>query len=666
MRGFIALFVFLQIGWKASGQTFELDKVTIEELQQQTHPLEPDAGAAILFENGTTFMDLSDEGFELVTQVDVKIKIYNEKGYDWGNKSILHYIGTNFKDKVDISRAVTYNLVNGKIEKTKLKSEGEFVEEINRYWALKKIAMPNVKSGSIIEFRYIIRSPDLGDIPVWRFQKSIPVNHSKYVTKIPNYYTFKTDFRGELPKIEESIANRMHTFITTYRPGENRLYRGGFVSDKVIFQEHIKTYTAENRPSISKERYVGNINNYVSSIAHEVAMTNFPHSGIKHYSQTWDDVVKNIYKSDEFGGELRKNAYFEADLNLLLANTASEKEKIAKIFSHVKNTMNWNGIQSSYCKGGVRKAYKEKVGNAAEINLILVAMLRAAGLNANPVLVSTRDNGISFFPNRMGFNYVVASVALDNEHIVMDATEKATIPNMLPVRALNWTGRIVKADGTSESINLTPQKLSKENVTMLCEIDQKGNLKGNVRSQYFDYNALEFRNVNKSLSKDNTIELVESQFPGIIVDNYNADQDDLSKPITESYSFTHDNASEIIAGKLYLSPLLFFTQNENFFKQEERKYPVDFIYPKERKFAFTIKIPEGYVVESLPGVTNVVMGNQLGTYKFNINVANNQIQVLSILTINESVIGPDDYLGLKAFFEKIVAKQNEKIVLKKA
>jgi hypothetical protein len=62
------------------------------------------------------------------------------------------------------------------------------------------------------------------------------------------------------------------------------------------------------------------------------------------------------------------------------------------------------------CNEGVKKAYKDKTGNVAEINLMLTAMLRYAGLNANPVLVSTRSNGIAIFPNRTAFNYVIAAV----------------------------------------------------------------------------------------------------------------------------------------------------------------------------------------------------------------------------------------------------------------
>src|SRR5690606_26468950 len=130
------------------------------------HPLEPDAPAAILFESGKTYMEFSEQqGFMLITEVDIRIKIYKKDGYSWANRAIDYYIGQNPPEKINISKAFTYNLVNGSIEKTKLKSEGEFDEKPNKYTGVKKITMPNVKEGSVIEYRYQITSPYLSNIP---------------------------------------------------------------------------------------------------------------------------------------------------------------------------------------------------------------------------------------------------------------------------------------------------------------------------------------------------------------------------------------------------------------------------------------------------------------------------------------------------------------------
>jgi transglutaminase-like putative cysteine protease len=135
-------------------------------------------------------------------------------------------------------------------------------------------------------------------------------------------------------------------------------------------------------------------------IQYELASTNFPSNGIVNYSTDWESVAKTIYESEYFGREVAKTSYYEADLEELINGKVSRGERITAIFDFVKNRMNWNEKMGYYTDLGVKKAYTEKVGNVADINLMLVSMLREAQIKCNPVLVSTRSNGISVFPNR--------------------------------------------------------------------------------------------------------------------------------------------------------------------------------------------------------------------------------------------------------------------------
>ena len=129
-----------------------------------------------MFKSGKTNFRLTSDGqWEITTDVDVKIKIYKKEGLEFANQQIPYYVGSN-KERVVISDAFTYNIVNGKIEKTKLKSEGEFKEEVNERWNLKKITFPSVKEGSIIEYSYKIVSPYISNFSDWYFQYEIPVN----------------------------------------------------------------------------------------------------------------------------------------------------------------------------------------------------------------------------------------------------------------------------------------------------------------------------------------------------------------------------------------------------------------------------------------------------------------------------------------------------------
>jgi hypothetical protein len=661
-----AIIVFILSVCYANAQQFELGKVTKEELEQKAHPLEPDADAAILYQSGTTFMDFDEkDGFVLVTESEIRIKIYTKEGYDWANKSVRYYIGGNSTEKVSFSKAVTYNLVNGAIEKSKLKSEGEFDEKANKFWGVKKIAMPGVKEGSVIEYKYRITSPYMSSFPTWTFQSTIPVNYSKYVTKIPEYYTYKSNFRGYVyPVKQETSEDKTYTYTSKDRSANGYITNTTFTNESIKYKESITTYTVQKAPSMKEENYVSNIRNYLSSIEHELSMTRFPNSPIKNISMNWDDVVKSIYDAENFGAELKKNGYFEQDLPAVIAGLNTGEEKTVAIFNFVKNRMNWNEYFGYTCDDGVKKAYKDKVGNTAEINLMLTAMLRAAGISANPVLVSTRSNGIALFPNRTAFNYVVCAVEANNKIVLLDATDKYALPDIMPVRALNWIGRVIRENGSSAEVDLMPKSNSKDVVNVMASLESDGKLKGKVRDQYFDYNAFLYRSNYNGLSKDTYLEKLEKKYTGIEIEEYNATTDDFSKPVTESFSFVHSNLSEIIGDKIYIPALLFFASDENPFKQEKREYPVDFIFPHQDKYAFTISLPAGYGVESLPAPASITMGD-LGTFKFNITATATQIQIASSYDINEAVIAAEDYETLKNFFKAMIEKQNEKIVLKK-
>ncbi|RZK12802.1 MAG: DUF3857 domain-containing protein, partial [Flavobacterium sp.] len=181
------------VSFIGNAQELELGKVSIKELEEKMHPKDSSAVASVLYSKGHTFFNYSESsGFMVVTEVEMRIKIYKKEGYDWANKSIRYYVGNTPNERASFSKAVSYNLVEGKIEKTKLKSDGEFTEQANKYWAVKKIAMPNVKEGTVIEYKYTIESPYITSFPDWEFQESIPVNYSEYKTSVPEFYTYSS------------------------------------------------------------------------------------------------------------------------------------------------------------------------------------------------------------------------------------------------------------------------------------------------------------------------------------------------------------------------------------------------------------------------------------------------------------------------------------------
>jgi basic membrane lipoprotein Med (substrate-binding protein (PBP1-ABC) superfamily) len=62
---------------------------------------------------------------------------------------------------------------------------------------------------------------------------------------------------------------------------------------------------------------------------------------------------------------------------------------------------------------------------------------------------------------------------------------------------------------------------------------------------------------------------------------------------------------------------------------------------------------------------NIATPDNIGTYKYIIGATGNKIQISITFDINTAIVPADYYTALKEFFQKIIDKQNEKIVLKK-
>ena len=641
-------------------QSLDIENVTKAELKESLHGKDSSAAAAILYKKGRTYFKYSiKSGFVSYTEIALKVKIYKKEGLKWANFEIPFYTGYKFLEDeyVDIKRAYTYNLENDKIIKERVSGDSKFKDKVNENWTVRKITFPNVKVGSVIELNYELRTENLSELPDFQFQYEIPVDKVEYTTRIPEFFIYKGIKTGyaDLQK-EDVIENASQSFDNEYH------------KTMVMGYKQIKSvYKAQNVPALKEEKYVNNIKNYYGKIKHELEIIRMPDEKPKPIASTWNDIAKSIYAEKTFGAELEKFNYFLNDLKLVVKEKDTLETKMNKVFNYVKNKMSWNGDYGYFTRNGVVNAYSERTGNVAEINLILVSMLRMSGLEANPVLLSTRDNGVALFPNTTFLNYVIAAVTINGKRYLLDATDKISEPNFIPIRTLNQYGILIKNNKETEEIELMPKTNSHLITSIMATIETNGDVNGKLRNQYMEYNAYLFKEKNAGYTTESQIERLQKQNQGLEVADYNLqNSNDFSKPIVENYTFKSTNNVEIIADKMYVSPFLFLTMEENPFKQEDRKYPVDFMFPHQNKFNISIKIPEGYTIDKLPDAKAVAMPDNLGSMRYTISANNNQIQMFYTFDINNAVIGAEYYEILKNFYKEIINKQTEKVVLKKA
>ena len=656
-------------------QDYDFGDVSEEELLEKEHPIYKDADAAILYRSyNTYFTYTTNEGFLVNTEVHERIKIYNPDGYKYATKSVsLYEQDSKYKDDLRSLKAYTYNLENGNISKDKLSKDGVFKEEQSKYRTLTKFTMPNLKEGCVIEYKYLLKTPFVSNLDEFRFQEQIPINTVSSKFRSPEYYGFNMHQKG-LSQI--SIENEVKSRTIIYKPQNSHsrkivdrvvIHDKSPKTRKLTFSENIINMSGSQIPAIKEELYTNNIDNYSNAIKFELAYINFPGSTYKNYSNSWNDVAKSIFDQPQFGDELKKSNYFNNDLSRLISSQQSEIEKTVAIYEFVKQKMNWNGYVGIATDDGVRSAYKNNVGNITEINLILTAMLREAGLNTNPVLLSTKNHGIPIFPTRNGFNYVISSVTIDGGLVLLDASKKYGEINLLEEELLNWNGRLITEDGRSKWVNLLPNKQAEQNTMLSVTIDNDLNTNAKVINKLTGHKSYAFKKKYANVAKVSQLEMFENQFKNIQVSNLEVQNlDKLYQPISFNYDVSYSNALDIIDSKIYVTPLLHLGTYENPFVPETRQYPVDFVYPLKTRVIASIKIPDGYTVETIPETLNIAIPKNQGSFQYLVNVSGNNIQVSSQLSISTHIIASNYYKELKAFYDMVINKQLEKIVLVKS
>lgn len=666
MKKLTILLVLILTAQFTSAQDFKFGKVSKQELEEKVHPIDADAAAAVLYrKHNVVFEYDTNKGFVKKIFVHERIKIYNEDGYDYATIEIRLYKGdSDLKETVHGLKAVTYNLEGKKITEDKLKKDQIFEEDKNEYWKLEKFTMPNVNNGSVIEYKYEITSPSYGidDIP---FQQTIPINKLEVKVATPEYLIYKTTLNPKSvywPKLNNTTENEKIVFNNKTRTDNVTT----FSQSTREYKNNVVTSNCTNIPALKDERFVDNLSNYQSKLVFELNTIAFPREQIVNLSTSWDKVAKTIYKYESFGGQLKKSSYYSKDLEALLTGETAPVKKASMIFNYVKSRVKWDGFYGYSCEKGVSKAYKEQSGNIGDINLMLISMLRHSGIEANPVLVSTRANGIPIFPTRSGFNYVVCLAEFSDGYVLLDASNIYTEPNIIPERALNWQGRLIKKDGSSSWISLRPKKPSLENVSMMVSFNDEWSAEGKIRKQFTEHSAYNFRDNKAHLSEEEFIKELEKEDPELeVLDLELKNLKELGKTVVENYEFVYHNAVEEIGDKLYFSPLLFLSSNENPFKQGERLYPIDFIYPKENKYLININIPEGYQVESLPENKMVEFNGKDAIFKYFTRKNQSTLQIIYDVKLNKSLILPEEYPQLKEFFQAIIDAEESKIVLTK-
>jgi len=551
----------------------------------------------------------------------LRIKILKKEGYEWANRSFNTDVKTNIK-------GITYNLEGDKIVETKLKNESIFKTRITDDFYEMRVAMPNVKVGSVIDIQFMYEG-----IPYeWDFQQEIPVVHSELSIEPSSYVTYHKNYFGFFP-LAVNTANR---------------------------------WVAVNVPAFKPEPFMNSSKNYRSRFEFDIAVISYP-GYYRSFTTSWAAVRDLLYNSTYFGDVLDADGYLKTAAKDIKSSCTSQEEMIAKAFEYTKQ-LKWDKTERLFTdKVSLSSVYKEGKGNSAEINLALIQLLRRLDLNAGPVVLSTRENGIisPVRPSINKLNYVIAAVFTEKDTLLLDATEENCPYTMLPMRVLNGQGQYMDKSRTAW-ISLNALKKDKQYVSFTFSVEEDLSLKGKIAYSKGEYAALDFRNNYENFNSDDEYltDYKEGKKGVRIVSHKIENLDSLSKPINEEFEVVINNAITDMDGELYIMPLLHEQIKENLFKVSDRKYPIDFGYKREKTVIVNYSFPQGYTVVNLPENLTAKLPGNAATFSCKSTVTEGKITIMYKFNINKSIFIQTEYADLRAFYNQVVATSAEPIVLK--
>ena len=647
--------------------------ISDQDKQFKDVPGDPGASAVRLFYRHA----IDDNSFtEFIYE---RIKILNEKGrspggYDSAGRHVGGYADaqipvlddpdvfvtmTDFKARTVHPDGSIVEFTGKPFEKVIAKGRGIKV-------AVKAFAFPDVTVGSIVEYKYKLnfRTP-------W-FSPFIVFSTDRWVAQ------------SDLYTVKESLYFRPYEGGVAQSTTQSSLaneWDGAQISSVMAnLKEKPKNKGNEYElelhdiPAFDAESYMPPEDNYKPSVTFFYSQRGSPTATEK----AWAEIGKDRYeRTEEFLGKNRgvKEAAMQA-----VSGESEPGMKLRKLYERAQQVHNLSyererseeerkkeNIQRNM---GVQDVLAHGYGNDNEINLLFIALARAAGFDASVVQVANRRR--SFFNKelitRSQIDGIFAAVNLNGKDMYLEPGTRFCPYGVIPWRHTAIEGlKLDKKGGTF--VKALPAEYDKSVLRRTADVSiaEDGTLKGDLTVEYKGYEALETRieevDSDDAGKKKDLEDAVKEWLPAnalvklASVEGWEGTDD----PLVAHFNVEVPNYASV-AGKRFLMPAYLFQGSHNeAFAHADRKYPIYFAYPFSEVDVVNAKIPAGFSVESLPAQ----QGAGLGYAKYASVTQWDGLQVVTQrkLLFNGMYFEPGKYSELKTFFNKVQAGDEQQAVL---
>lgn len=617
-----------------SAKGIKFGKISKEEIELKECLYEKDASAVVL--SRTCSVDLS---YSMIRYFyHVRIKILNEDGLDKANVTLSYYAKNNTENITGV-KAHTINLdEKGKPVITELSGKSIFNEKINEHTGEVRFSLPNVKVGSIIEYKYKNNSRFYSYLDTWYFQDDIPTLYSAIKVNMPDSFRYNLVLFGD--QLRAKYAKKQTS-------------------------EWIMT----NMSSIKEEAYVNNYRDFIEHIRFQLAGYYRAGKGLVatefvNTMTTFEELAKEYMANTDFLG--RRN-FAKKKLETILDGSENSWAKLEKIYDYVRTNVKWNEKYRIYPKKSAPTVIENREGNNAEINYLLVLLLREAGFKCNPALARSNFRGLlqKDYPLISQFDQVLACVELYGKHHFLNATSLYRPYNLLDEEDLNYHAFVLEK-GNPHWAKIKAVEKNNQNVIVTYNYTNLENPKCKIQLRETGYMA--------AFSRENLADNGAESW----MENY-LDLDNIEFSI-DSLSFKNEqnvNLSLQMEGNFNMEPiddpngefiyLNLFSEDKskNPFLKEKRQYRIDYNYPRSKSIVLKFILPDGFHFEDYPRGQKIELPNDSGSYLFITKNNGRELSVRTSFAINISSFSKKDYEILREFYSQMSKLMGSQIVIKR-
>ncbi len=533
----------------------------------------------------------ADESILAVLEYHIRIKVFDDSVQEASVVAIPYYFD-NDMERVTSLEAYTY-LPSG--ERVALSEQDIRTININSRYNVKEFAMPAVEDGAVIEYRYTIERRYIEELPDFYLSHKVPTDNAKLTITYPKYLRYQSyteNFDGKITHdVVYADTSSVPKVFTIPQP-------------QPIVTER---WMARDIPPVKEEAYITTLDDYRAKIKFLLSEFGIPRQQLEN---NWEVVVARIRDKTDPWEPINKNSEAEAvgDSIAGALDGAPVSQVQDSIYHYLNERVNFSGQHAAFSQTSGKQVLAGKPSNQAAINQALVAMLRAADIDANPVLISTRKSGkINMdFPSFYQFNGLMARSEINERSYLMDAGFPYSQPGLIPVDTYGSRGLVLREEGY-EWIDINPDKsLFDIQVQIDGQLERDGTLRGTIEAVQQGYPAQIIRQQKADGSSDSEI-LRQTLFDGypqmratdVIVNN----AEKYGQPIAITADFKIENYATDFTDGLKFSPLVVGYRNENPFSGPDRNLPITLDAPEKLNLSYSIALPQGYSVAVTGGRT---------------------------------------------------------------